>query len=285
MTKDQKQAELEKNLALVLATLDYLLKINRGIIVYDDFDSVGSYYEQQKVQAQKYFELRRLDKLVRQFHKSLNSTKGRDALEVSKYIKEHSGYEIDLFAEEKKHIEAVLNKGRIDSKEERNAISFMLGTNKIAKIEKEKIKKLRILYSDFCQKAFEAEKLSPKRKRGYTEITKIEEKDGVIIEHIESSNGPKPKHFKERKVMAPDGKRKLIISEVTIAKHSSTTVSIAFKNVTMGAFGMTGIHPELNAYWKDNNTIVIESKSFPPFSQTKKLRSFDDTVEIEYIEN
>ncbi|RYG19837.1 MAG: hypothetical protein EOO07_06035 [Chitinophagaceae bacterium] len=262
-----------------------LLKINRGIIVYDDFDSVGDYYEQQKVQAQKYFDLRKLDKLEKQLHRSLQSTKGRDAQEVAKYIKEHAGYDIDIFAAEKKHIDEVINKGRIDTEEERFAISFMLGKNKIPREKKDKIKTLNILLTSFYQKQFEAEKLSPKRRRGYTEITKIEEKDGIITERYESSTGPKPYYVNERKAVAPDKKHKLIISEVGFAKHSSTTVSIVFKDVTLCPFGISGIHPDLNAYWKDNNTVVIEwNGSFPAFSQIKKLRSFDQTINIEYVE-
>ncbi len=285
MKKIEKQAELEKHLALTLAVLDYHLLVNGGTIVYDDIDIIGEYYEQQKVKAREYYKQRKLGTLTRQLQRLTSSLQHHDVVEVEGFIKKHSGHEIDVLAKEKKTLEMVLLRGNIDTKEEGHDIGFMLGTNKIAGNDKLKIKILRALYSKFSQEMFEAEKLRPKRNKGYTESIIIEEKNGATIEHITISTGPKPSHFKEREIVSPDGKRKLILTEYSDKGHSSTSVSIAFEKVRGCPYSVSGIYPNINAFWKDNYTIIIETKeSYNANAQNKKVRSFGDTIFIEYIE-
>jgi hypothetical protein len=63
MTPFQKQAELNKYLAITQATLIYLLDNIGGIIVYNQFDPMNLYYQEQKIQIDKYYQQRRLDRL------------------------------------------------------------------------------------------------------------------------------------------------------------------------------------------------------------------------------
>ena len=63
MTTEQKQSELERYRAILLATLDYMEERFGGSFVFDQYDPVTAYYQQQKIQTEKYFKQRRLDKL------------------------------------------------------------------------------------------------------------------------------------------------------------------------------------------------------------------------------
>lgn len=50
-------------------------------------------------------------------------------------------------------------------------------------------------------------------------------------------------------------------------------------------YGVNGIY-HVNAFWKDNATIVIETKrNYPGYTQYKSVRSFDDIITIEYVES
>lgn len=63
LKRDEKQEQLKRKMTVVSATLDYLIVHYVGEMISDNFDPSKDYYEQQKVQAEKYFKLRRLDRL------------------------------------------------------------------------------------------------------------------------------------------------------------------------------------------------------------------------------
>jgi len=73
LTPEEKQSELNRHRAILLATLDYLEERLGGSIVYDEYDPFTEYYQQQKVQTEKYFKQDRLDRLQ---HRLASLTKG-----------------------------------------------------------------------------------------------------------------------------------------------------------------------------------------------------------------
>lgn len=283
MTREEKQTELEKHRVVVSATLVYLLNHFTGTIVYDNFDLIKDYYEQQKVQASKYFKLRRLDRLKEQLRRLTEGFKHQGNLEFGKYIRESTGYEIDIFAKEINQIEQVLAKQKIDNEEDSQAVRVGLRTNLLVCKGKENI--LNLLLGDFYERKKELYQLSPKNKKVRTEIIKTVEKDGIITTTVRTSFGPKPLHFIEREAFSPDGKRRITVTEWSDGKHPSTNVTIFFDKVSGAIYGANGLYPDVNAFWKDNNTIVVETKkSYVNGLQHRKLQSFDDIILVEYIE-
>lgn len=99
-------------------------------------------------------------------------------------------------------------------------------------------------------------------------------------------SGPKPKHFKQQEAASPDGKWKLRVVECGDSKNASTTVSIQFPTASGAVYALVGICPEVNAWWKDNATLIIETrKEYKVLLQHRQVRSFDDVVRIEYLEH
>lgn len=273
--------ELHRLKALVLATLDYLLLHHTGSIIYDDIDPNKQTYERQKIETEKHFTNNWLDQLEKLLHSSTMSIKFGYNSSFTSYIKEKTGYDFDIWTEHRKSFEAVLAKGRIDTEAELHDVSIML--NDKASLENHKLAFFEPLMQDFFDRQMREIEASPERKKEYDENHELVEEDGELIEKFWS--GGRPSHSKNREVKAPDGKRSIRIHESTRGDHSSTEVSIQFENIGCGLHSTEGINPSINAYWKDNQTIVIETKKeFSSSIRHGKIESYGGVITIEYKE-
>ncbi len=294
MTKEEKQAELQRLLKIVNATFDYLTNRFGRMIVCDDVSTNEIIYNNQKVWAEKYFVELRLDKLQNLLSMFTTELKHPIDSEYAVYIKKNTGYDFDLWAENRKSTEKVLKRGKIVTEKERRDVSEMMDHFNEANEDLKKLKILRGLSADF-------DKRKGNMNTGFSEVVSetmelIEtiEKDGAIVEKFSGTStvtvtywdGPKPSHYNTRNETAPDGKHKLTLTECTQGKHSSTTVSIDFVDTRVEFYHAIGIHPNINAFWKDNTTIVIETgKNYTTLAKYRKVENYGDVIAIEYIES
>lgn len=299
MTKDQKQAELEKSLAITLATYNYLIGIYGRMIVCDDVSTYETSYNNAKARAVTYFKEGQLAKLKKQLKTETDWLNFQLDIEFDNYIKKNTGYSMDIFSNSRAIAEEVLERGAIASEKESQNISQMVRWHQKTAETPEKLKKLSQLLDDFYERKRKEDENLPKHQKFFnpfdheTEVTHLVErveKDGIIHELYEAKvttwNGPKPKHYKEREEIAPDGKHRLTITECTSGKHSSTTVSISFTEMMIQVYYATGIYPTINAFWKNNTTIVIETeKKYTTSVKYKKVENYGDVITIEYIES
>lgn len=284
MTPEEKQAELERHRAIVLATLDYLEENLGGSFVYDQYDPLTEYYQQQKVQVEKYFKQRRLDRLQQRL---ASLTKGRQTgadLKYGNYIKEKTGYDIDIFEDLRKRVAAIIAQNEIRDQKELNEVGSMLQFFHETSAKGEEVKKLNKLISNYVQQGQET---SRKRKTVRSKvISRAEKGNGIVEVRVEVFTGPKPKHYEEQVAISPDGKRRLRVAQWSDGKHASTYVAVEFPTASGAVYGLSGIYPDIKAWWKDNSTIVIETrKEYTAHSQNREVRSFNDTISIEYIEH
>ena len=288
MTPEQKQSELLRHRAIILATLDYLLDRLGGSIVYDQFDVMTEYYQQQKIQTEKYYKLRRLDRLQQRLASLTKQTQNRDDVTFVGYIKEKTGYDVDFFEDLQKHVDTIVAKNEIRSQKELNDIGRMLHYYKQTSAGGEIVVKLKQLLLDYAKRNAESPSSANSRKRnaGYSEVISDIEKDGIKELTLRFSKGPKPKYFEEHETISPDGKRRIRITMWSDSKHSLTNVVIVFPTVSGPIYGIHGICHDVKASWKDNSTIVIETKTeYKPMVQNRMVRSFEDSIAIEYIEH
>lgn len=281
MTPEQKQTELQRHRTILLATLDYLEERLGGSIVFDQYDPATEYYQQQKIQTEKYFKQRRLDRLQQRLTSLTKGIQGRADLAFTPYVKEKTGYDIDIFEDLRKRVDAVVAQNEIRSQNELNDVGTMLHFYNETAADGKEAAKLKSLLTSYSKRANEA---SSKRKGEYSEVVNRVEKDSIEKVTVRISTGPKPKHFKEKEAASPDGKRKLRVVQWGEGKHASTYVAIEFPSASGAVYGISGIH-DVRAFWKDNSTIVIEiPKNHTANTQHKQVRSFDDVVAIEFIE-
>jgi hypothetical protein len=281
LTPQQKQSELHRYRAILLAALDYLEERFGGSIVFDEFDPATAYYQQQKIQTEKYFIQRRLDRLQQRLASLTKRMQNREAFTFTAYLKEKTGYDIDLVEDVRKRVDAIVAQNEIRNQKELNDVFTMLQYYQTAAADEKVVENLESLLSDYSKRTIKTPK---KRKGEYDEVISSVVKDGIEEVTVRSWTVPKPKHFAEQEAMSPDGKRRLRVVQWGDGKNASTYVEIMFPAGSGVVFGMIGIH-DVKAFWKDNATIVIETPKNPTANtQHKQVRSFDDVVTIEYME-
>ena len=284
MTSEQKQSELQRHRAILLATLDYLEERFSGSLVYDEYDPITEYYQQQKIQTEQYFKQRRLDKLKQRLASHIKGLPGRVDLNFASYIKEKTGYEIDIFDHLRKRVDAIVAQNDIRSQRELSDIGSMLHFYQENAANGKEVEKLKSFLTDYFKKTNET---TGKKKRKYSEVISRVEKDGIGEVTVSISTSPKPKHYEEQWATSPDGKHKLRVAKWADGKHASTYVAIHFANGSSGSFyGLNRICPDIKASWKDKSTIVVETKKdYSANTQHRQVRSFDEVITIEYVEH
>ncbi len=283
MTHEQKQPELERHRAVLLATLDYLEQHLGGSFVYDQYNPITEYYQQQKIQIEKYFKQRRIDRLQQRLVSLTKRLQNSANLAFAPYIKEQTGYDIDIFEDLSKRVAAIVAQNEIRSQKEFNHIGTMFHYLHETSVNREEVEKLKVLLTNYSKQTNE---ISGKRKGEYLEVISRVEQDAIEEITIKIFSGPKPKYFEELEATSPDGKRKLRVAQWSDGKHASTYVAVEFPTAGGAVYGTSGICPDIKARWKDNSTIVIETKKeYQANTQHKEVRSFDDVITIEYIEH
>jgi hypothetical protein len=287
LTPDQKQTELKKYRAILSATIDYLISKHAGSFVVDNEDFIGDSYQQQKLQTEKYFNQRRLDRLKQQFLRLTKGLQNQPDLTFGNYIKEKTGYDMDIFEDVRKRVDAIVEQNKINNEKELGDVDTMLHFYEQGQGDDQMKYKLKALFIDYLNQKEELDKSGTiKRKNEYTKIISKVEENGVEKTTFASITGPKPRHWEEEEVLSPDGKRRLHITQWSDGKYPSTSVNIIFPKASGTIYGVSGICRDVKAYWKDNSTIVIETnKTYVVNMQCKEVKSFDDVITVEYIEH
>ncbi|MES2653225.1 MAG: hypothetical protein V4663_15905 [Bacteroidota bacterium] len=279
MISVKKQAELDRYRSISLATIDYLLKLNGGMIVYDGDDFMTEFYNIQRIETEKYHHEGKLDRLKARLTQQINSLQRMVDLDFEAYIKTTTGYDIDIFEGLQKRVDYILTSKEIRNDKEMSDIFTMRSYHQQKTKNKELIKDLEALISGYSSKSI-------KRNSGHSHVISKEEKDGIETVKMMSYTGPKLKHYKEQEILSPDGKCTLAVRQWSAGKDDSTTVSVHFPKAHGEIYRVNGICDDIRAFWKDNQTIVIETrKDYNAYPKYKQLRSFNDVVNIEYIEN
>lgn len=131
MTPEQKQSALQRLRAILLATLDYLIAVNGGSIVFDNEDFIVNHYEQQRLKVEENYRKGNADWLQKEFARLTKGLQNRGDQNYAGYIKEKTGYDVDIFDDLPKRIVA--------PKSERVEV--------INKVEKEGIEEVTVLLS------------------------------------------------------------------------------------------------------------------------------------------
>ena len=274
------QSGSEKYKILVLATLDYLINHYTGELVLDGNDFIRDSYEQHKIQAEKYGKQGNLGKLRKQLDQFTRMLQVKVDLEFTQYIKEQTGYELDIYAAVRRLGEDILSRGLIQNDVESENVMTLLQLYSKTNEDTCKEELLQNLFNDYVERRA-AEKPDRSQPRTISSVTK----EGLIVETIEIFSGPKPKHHEHRMISSPDFEKSLMIHEWSDGRQALTSVSISFETASGGIYQVEGIHPEVDAFWADSNTVVIHTaKDYVVQVQHRTVQSFDDVVTIKYME-
>jgi len=300
MTDEQKQTALEKNRTLLLATLDYHLEFYTGSMVFDEWDPAADYYLQEKQETEKDFLESRLEMLQQRLGLFVKRLRDRTDLKFESYIKAQTGFKIDIFEELRRDVVAIVSKGKIEDEEELKSVVLMIQVYHRKSVGNEQINLLKDLIDEFAKgkdslKIGSNEEFSegkhilvqvkapaPGSKSPVmadTGSTSSELSEAAFAE-FERNNGLLSDH------RPADGRRRIMTRTSGIEKRAFTEVSINLKGGSGCIYCAKGSKLPIKAYWKDNNTVVIETKKeYSVEIKHHTVRSFEDVVQIEYMED
>lgn len=149
VSKEEKQAELTKYHALAVATIDYYLENHLTDIKAADFDS-DNYYAMLKIQAQDLFQKGKLSQLKQWFRDFTEMLIEEPDFNFNTYLREKTGYEIDLLKSFYDRIDKIVNRGKITSHNQYYEINVMIEQLiQVQPIDKDKIKVLNNLLAGY----------------------------------------------------------------------------------------------------------------------------------------
>lgn len=262
MPPRKNQSELERYRDILLATFDYHLKKKAGRVKFDQLDPDAYFFQFIKQQTEKQYQQGRLKSLQKSFHEMTAMSRITGDMDFGKYIKEKTGYDIDIFENLQSRINNIISQKRIKTEKEYQDVFAMISLCQQNPTDQEKIDRLNNLCNDFTER----KNKSSGRNRVIT--------TSIFLDQVSE-------------IYSPDKKRKLTVSETSAdADNPQTQVFIYFGKESGSIYAAKGINLDVKAYWKDNSTVVIETKKdYSITTKCKQVQSFQDIVRIEYIEN
>ena len=121
MTPEEKQLELKRHRDILLATLDYSIERSKGIN-NGEFDPVA-HYQQLKEQTEENYQNGRLTRLKQWLRDLTEEPRETGDLSFGWYIKEKTGYDIDIFRNFQKRIDKIIEKNELRLK--MNIVTFL----------------------------------------------------------------------------------------------------------------------------------------------------------------
>ena len=149
MTPEQKNSELKKHKDIILATIDYIIEGIEVGLTHDQFDTIVGYYQQQKQQTEKYYQGNRLDRLQQRLYSLTEYLRRRSDLSFASYIKEKTGYYIDIYENVRRRVNTIIEQNQIKNKKELDDVGIMLNVYKQHPVYQDKIDILKVLLIDF----------------------------------------------------------------------------------------------------------------------------------------
>lgn len=264
MTPEEKQSELDRHRIIVLAAIDYFIKRSRGINYGEPGPTTN--YEHLKKRAEDHYQKNRLSQLKQWLLDLTEEFRETGDLAFDQYIKEKTGYDLDIFGSFQDRIGKVIKRKRIKTENEyRDVLAMVDNLCQQMPVDQDKIDVLNSLLIDFDERVSGTK--TPKDKRTSSGKT------NYFIKEVSES-------------YSPDNKRKVtIIESGRNENHASTQVAIQFGQSGAGVYAANGVNLGIKAYWKNNNTILVETrKDYLVLQKWEQVQSFQDIVIVEYIE-
>ena len=217
-----------------------------------------SHYQKLKQNTEKHFKQKKLAKLQQILLKALEDPLARVDLSFDNYIKEKTGYEINIFQNFEERIDNIIKQSKIKNEKEFQDADLMINKLRQESDDKNKINVLHNLCSDF------------NKRRTKTKILKDD--------HI-------PKELSH--IQSPNKKFRLIVWEnEKNGEYGTTTVFVSGKNFGASLYDVERVNLNIKAYWKDDNTIIIQSKKeYMALSKHNQIQFANDVIDINLIED
>lgn len=256
--------EREKNKTILLATLNYLLEYHSGDLVFDDYSPSKQWFLHDIKQTETDIKNYRSKQIQRRLEKHIMLLKYKFDLGLNQYIRENTEYNIDIFEQFKTDVLPVIAKRKI---EENNSypVENYLKAYGAHPGEQENVSLLKVLM---------AEREAEKKKRA-------EHAEEISVTF--SFGGTGKQHWLLQEEIAPNGVFKLSVQFSGKEEYALTYIVISLPGGSGCIYGARGYKLPIKAYWKDDHTVMIETKKeYEETSAYKQVSSYGEVVKIEY---
>ena len=153
MSSDTPSRELEKYRSLILATLDYEIMKLEQAASGEHLRSMLSHFDKLKEATLVAFEKRQINKLTQWFRDITEGHLETRNFAFTRYLKEVTGYDIDIFANYFARIDTMLARGRISSDNQFYDASMLVDhLSQSDPVDTRLIERLNSLISDYEQR-------------------------------------------------------------------------------------------------------------------------------------
>jgi hypothetical protein len=277
--------EKEKNQVILLAMLKYLLENHTVDMVFDNYSPSEQVYLQELRQTELDIQNSRSAKIKKRLDRHLLFLREKLDVGFNKYIKENTPYEIDIFEGYKTDVMPILEKGTIDFNDVNLVEKYLKVYNGVSEEQKNValLKDLLTKHEAYMAELFSREDVVTEKFYGFTNRKKSWTVDEAGYEQLFRQIS---KDWLLEEETAPNKTNKLQVQISGKGDYALTYVIILLENAGSGTiYCARGEKLPIKAYWKDNHTVVVETKSTYQYHEKyQQVRSYDEVFKIEYIE-
>jgi hypothetical protein len=274
--------ETEKNKVILLAILNYLLKNHTSNLVFDDYSPSGEWYLQELRQTELDIHKSRSAQIKKRLEKHILMFSEKLDVGLNKYIKENTPYEIDVFEKYKTDIKPILEKATIDHNDVYLVEKYLKVYSDIPEELQNVIilKDLLINYEASLAEFISSEDEATEKFYGFTRGNRSWTVDEAGYEQLYKEIN---KDWLLDEKMSPDGISRIQVQFSGKGEYALTYVVIAIKGGSGTVYCAKGEKLPINAYWEDDHTVIIETKSeYQYHEKYQQVRSYDEIFKIEY---
>lgn len=140
-TFSQKQKELQKIKSILDATIDYLFETPEYTIANNEDEPADHLNQHLRIQIEKYIQQRRLDRLQNRLSQLFDMLIGKGDINFETYIKEKTGYTLDLLEGLRNRVNIIVDKNKIRTEKEAHDIALFLSYSKKTSLIQDDFKK------------------------------------------------------------------------------------------------------------------------------------------------
>ncbi|MGF1923028.1 MAG: hypothetical protein ACQUHE_02520 [Bacteroidia bacterium] len=265
--------EREKNKSVLLATLNYLLEYHSNDMVFDDYSPSRLWYLEELRKTEFDIQKYRSNQIKRRLDMHIALLRSKFDQGLNNYVKEHTGYEIDIFEAYKARVMPMVSRGYIGDNDV-YLIEDYLSAYEANPAEQERVAVLKDLLA--------------KREARINELTSISEETFYWISGTAGTLS-EAEHLKWMskwllyEQIAPNGVFKLSVQISGRGEDALTYVNITLGGGTGPIYGARGEKLPIKAYWKDDHHVVIETSSqYAHQWMYKQVSSYGELVKIAY---
>ena len=270
----------ERNKKILLALLNYLLEYHSNDMVFDDFSQSKQWYLGDLKRTEEDIKKYRSKQIKKRLDIHISLLRHRYDLNFNDYIKENTGYDIDIFEEYKTRILPILAKKEIDNNDS-YLVENYLKAYRLNPKEKENVAILEGLL--VAHKIMIDKMMSLGKTETFYSIVQGKKSITMNEEEYTVYN----KKFNDKWLLSeeisPNGLFKLNVQFNGKGACASTYVVISLIAGTGIVYGVVGEKLPIKAYWGDNNSVIIETKKeYKTSCKYSQVSSYGEVFKIEY---